>query len=249
MESFICWEFIVLYRRHSFKTMCWAFNVFIEGPRTLIWGNVLGIQCFNAIFVSSHMYPGNPERTRVIVGTSHMGYVSDTDRTQTRNLFHLKCGPIPLGRSDGQFCIEGVHSRKCVTITFLSIFKDYILSRTQWSKLKTNPLLVCCIVTITLGGAERFKVHSGGICAVGLQLPTVLRLWHRKYCIFYHNLLKHDRRYHFKCDRSFEKNIQGCTMTSREHLPCAKAPVYRPVHRSNRVSNHFLCRKPLFLAH
>ena len=33
------------------------------------------------------MYPENPEETQVIIGSMNMGYVSDTARTRTRNLF------------------------------------------------------------------------------------------------------------------------------------------------------------------
>ena len=47
------------------------------------------------------MYPENPEGTRVIVGSMNMGYVSDTARTLTCNLFHPQCMPIPIGHSDG----------------------------------------------------------------------------------------------------------------------------------------------------
>ena len=32
---------------------------------------------FNTIFVSSHMYPENPERSQVIVGSMNLGYLSD----------------------------------------------------------------------------------------------------------------------------------------------------------------------------
>ena len=42
---------------------------------------------FNTIFVSSHMYPENPEGTQVIVGSMNMGYISDTARNRTHNLF------------------------------------------------------------------------------------------------------------------------------------------------------------------
>ena len=64
------------------------------------------INCFfvfflNTIFVSSHMYPENPEGTQVIVGSMNMGYISDTARNRTHNLFRPKCAPIPLGHSDG----------------------------------------------------------------------------------------------------------------------------------------------------
>ena len=56
---------------------------------------------FNTIFVSSHMYPENPEGTKVIVASMNMGYISDTARNRTHDLFRPKREPIPLGHSDG----------------------------------------------------------------------------------------------------------------------------------------------------
>jgi hypothetical protein len=47
------------------------------------------------------MYPENPEGTQVIVGSMNMGYISDTARNRTHNLFRPKREPIPLGHSDG----------------------------------------------------------------------------------------------------------------------------------------------------
>ena len=35
------------------------------------------------------------------IGSMNMGYVSDTARIRTHNLFRPKCVPIPLGHSDG----------------------------------------------------------------------------------------------------------------------------------------------------
>ena len=55
---------------------------------------------FNTIFVSSHMYPVNPEGTQVIVGSMNMGYISDTARNRTHNLFRPKREPIPLCHCD-----------------------------------------------------------------------------------------------------------------------------------------------------
>ena len=55
---------------------------------------------FNTIFMSSHMYPENPEGTQVIVGSMNMGYISDTARNRTpHNLFRPKREPKPLGHS------------------------------------------------------------------------------------------------------------------------------------------------------
>ena len=59
------------------------------------------IHFFNTIFVSSHMYPENPEGTQVIVGSMNMGYISDTARNRAHDLFRPKREPIPLGHSDG----------------------------------------------------------------------------------------------------------------------------------------------------
>ena len=61
--------------------------------------NVRGL-FFNTIFVSSHMYPENPEGTQVIVGSMNMGYVFDTARNRIHNLFRPKREPIPLGHSE-----------------------------------------------------------------------------------------------------------------------------------------------------
>ena len=60
---------------------------------------------FNTIFVSSHMYPENPEGTQVIVGSMNMGYISDTARNRTHNLFRPKREPIPLGHSVSLFIV------------------------------------------------------------------------------------------------------------------------------------------------
>ena len=45
------------------------------------------------------MYPENPEETQVIIGSMNMGYISDTARNLTHNLFRPKREPIPLGHS------------------------------------------------------------------------------------------------------------------------------------------------------
>ena len=47
------------------------------------------------------MYPENPEETQVIVGSMNMGYISDTARNWTHNLFRPRREPIPLGHSAG----------------------------------------------------------------------------------------------------------------------------------------------------
>ena len=42
------------------------------------------------------MYPENPEGTQVIIGSMNMGYISDTARNRTHDLFRPKREPIPL---------------------------------------------------------------------------------------------------------------------------------------------------------
>ena len=83
----------------------------------------------NTIFVSSLMYPENPEGTQVIVGSKNMGNISDTARNRTHNLFLSKRELIPLGHSDGQF-----FSPVCVLATCRT--KDY------YYKFKINTVLV-----------------------------------------------------------------------------------------------------------
>ena len=92
--------FLILRHRCWFAWMWWSGVVFqlcqLKRGLTSIW-----FPFFNTIFVSSHMYPENPEGTQVIVGSMNMGYISDTARNRTHNLFRLKREPIPLYHSDG----------------------------------------------------------------------------------------------------------------------------------------------------
>ena len=75
----------------------WSYH-FLMHVLVHIWLNYF---FFNTIFVSSHMYPENPGGTQVIVGSVNMGYISDTARNRTHNLFHPRREPIPLSHSDG----------------------------------------------------------------------------------------------------------------------------------------------------
>ena len=54
------------------------YNIIVEGE---ILDRVVFL-FFYTIFVSSHMYPENPEGTQVIVGSMNMGYISDTARNR-----------------------------------------------------------------------------------------------------------------------------------------------------------------------
>ena len=58
----------------------------------------------NTIFVSSHMYPENPEGTQVVVGSMNMGYIyiyPTLPGIELTTCFRPKREPIPLGHSDG----------------------------------------------------------------------------------------------------------------------------------------------------
>ena len=65
----------------------------------IISGLVLPLGFFTQFLSQAIMYPENPEGTQVIVGSMNMGYISDTARNRTHNLFRLKREPIPLGHS------------------------------------------------------------------------------------------------------------------------------------------------------
>ena len=81
--------------RSSNSNKCRRYSSAITSPATRIF-----FFFFNTIFVSSHIYPENPEGTKVIVGSMNMGYMSDTARNRTHNLFRPKRESIPLGHSD-----------------------------------------------------------------------------------------------------------------------------------------------------
>ena len=83
------------------------------------------------------MYPENLEGTQVIVGSMNMGYVSDTARIQSRNLFRPKCAPIPLGYND-RHPVSGQESG--IWLDPVSCTKRYpVLSRILYPVL--NPVL------------------------------------------------------------------------------------------------------------
>ena len=58
-----------------------------------------------------------PEGTQVIVGSVNIGYISDTARNRTHNLFRPKREPIPLGHSHG-CCLESLGC--CKSILFVT---------------------------------------------------------------------------------------------------------------------------------
>ena len=65
----------------------------------------------------------NPEGTQIIVGSMNMGYISDTAKNRTHNLFHPKREPIPLGHSDR------------LILTFLNSMTSIMLKTTPTSLL------------------------------------------------------------------------------------------------------------------
>ena len=79
------------------------------------------------------MYPENPEGTQVIVGSMNMGYISDTARNRTHNLFHPKRESIPLGHS-------GIITKEsCKWIEFISVVLLHQITEivAKHSRLKT----------------------------------------------------------------------------------------------------------------
>ena len=95
---------------------------------------------FNTIFVSSHMYPENPEETQVIVGSMNMGYISDTARNRTHNRFRPKREPIPLCHSDGhrlshiwEHLLLGIKKIKNQNMTIIFLGLDRHRNRKLWA--------------------------------------------------------------------------------------------------------------------
>ena len=76
-------------------------------PKILMYFNVI---CFLHNFVSSHVYPRKPRRdpSNRRLYEHGVGYISDTARNRTHNLFRPKCAPIPLGHSDGIIYLLGL---------------------------------------------------------------------------------------------------------------------------------------------
>ena len=77
------------------------------------------------------MYPENPEGTQVIVGSMNMGYISDTARNRTHNLFRLKWELIPLGHSDGlhnSFKMVPIQSTINIIMLHYNIFMEFTSS-------------------------------------------------------------------------------------------------------------------------
>ena len=111
---------------------------------------------FNTIFVSSHMYPENPEETQVIVGFMNMGYISDTARNRTHNLFRPKCAPIPLGHSDGH--TQGIY----VCFSFFALQRRIVGTMAN------------CDLSVPLDSSQFTAVRCGGlgIRSVDLLAPS-----------------------------------------------------------------------------
>ena len=63
--------------------------------------NLCAIDFFKHNFcVKPYVPMQRPEGTQVIVGSMNMGYISDTARNRTHNLFRPKREPIPLDHSN-----------------------------------------------------------------------------------------------------------------------------------------------------
>ena len=88
---------------------------------------------FNTIFVLSQMYPENSEGTQVIVGSTNMGYISDTARNQTHNLFRPKCEPIPLV-TDFTACNSCIDYLILVLVYFEFVFHYQLGSMAEWRR-------------------------------------------------------------------------------------------------------------------
>ena len=80
-------------------------GVYLADGDFFICDNLVEQDVFITQFFVSYTYSENPEGTQVILGSMNMGYISDTARNQTHNLFRPKREPIPLGHSDKLFTL------------------------------------------------------------------------------------------------------------------------------------------------
>ena len=105
----------------------------------------------NTIFVSSHIHSENPEGTQVIVGSMNMGYISDTARNRTHNLFRPMREPIPLGHT---FCFWisvfycDLHSIRY--INFIDIDFGFILEYINLWTLTIGPAFISSLRLVPL---------------------------------------------------------------------------------------------------
>ena len=88
------------------------------------------------------MYPENPEGSQVIVGSMNMGYISDTARNRTHNLFRPKRGPLPLGHSDG---LVSAYLYDVAPVSFLHACTTYYPSLLSTCMRDIHPLSVFCM--------------------------------------------------------------------------------------------------------
>ena len=79
---------------------------------------------FYTVFVSCHMYPENPKRTQVIIGSMNMGYISDTARNRTHNLGYSTRNFVSLPRMvlafNVRLVLESWHTKVCKQINGLN---------------------------------------------------------------------------------------------------------------------------------
>ena len=102
---------------------------------------------FNTIFVLSHIYPENPEETQVIVGSMNMGYISDTTRNRTYNLFRPKREPIPLGHNDGQ--TSNIQTSNVLILNRADCYTVFVLHSTACRHVMFNYTL--CVQSTLIG--------------------------------------------------------------------------------------------------
>ena len=71
------------------------------------------------------MYPENPEGTQVILGSMNMGYIFDTVRNWTHNLFCPKYEPIPLGHIPPEWPWKWLGTNTYWKISVKSVIHDH----------------------------------------------------------------------------------------------------------------------------
>ena len=135
------------------------------------------------------MYPDIP-RTQVIVGSMNMGYISDTARDRTHDLFRPKREPIPLGHSDGRQVLIDLG----------------LVSPIDWSKIMDRSKIrrECSKTRENLQQNDDQFDHTGiqGVFFDGRKDQTLTQVsWHWHH--YHRNTTTEEHKYHRRARASF----------------------------------------------
>ena len=115
------------------------------------------------------MYPESPEETQVIVGSMNTGYISDTARNRTHNLFRPKRERIPLGHN---YSPDGRRSRRVYRIRVIEERSDILRGRGAAEPFRGVPTAVYLVLTTPSGAIKSVVPDPEPIRISGTLLVT-----------------------------------------------------------------------------